>query len=73
LLGQTDTLILSRQKQVGRYEKEMHDFIARKYPAIYTDIATKKALTDEIKATLNGALKEFSLVFDPNKKFKRGN
>ncbi len=55
-------------KQVGRYEKELHEFVTRKYPQLYTDIATKKVLADDIKTTLVSALKEFGTVFDPNKK-----
>jgi F-type H+-transporting ATPase subunit alpha len=54
--------------QVGRYEKEFHEFLARKYSSLTGELAEKKALTDEIKAKLVTALKEFGTLFDPEKK-----
>ena len=53
---------------LGRYEKELYEFLTRKYPQIYTEIETKKALTDDIKKILVDALKEFQQIFDPSKK-----
>ena len=63
--GFVDALPVS---SLGRYEKELHEFLARKYPQIYKELETKMALTDEIKKMLGDALKEFAQIFDPNKK-----
>jgi len=53
--------------KLGRYEKEMFEFLERKHNGLFGDIVAKKALTDEIKKTLNEALKEFGGIFDSSK------
>jgi F-type H+-transporting ATPase subunit alpha len=49
-------------KQVGRYQKEMIQFIQQKYSDIPKTINTSKKL-DDVKAKLVAALNEFKAVF----------
>ena len=55
-------------KELHRFETELSDFFDRKYPQIFTDIATKKVLSDELKKTLVDAIKDFKMVFNTDKK-----
>ncbi len=48
---------------LGRFESELAKFIDQKHAAIFTDIASKKELTDGIKAALNKAIEEFKKRF----------
>ena len=53
------------EADVRRYEKELLDFLARKFPTITKAIANDKAIKDETKKQLNEALNEFKSVFEP--------
>jgi F-type H+-transporting ATPase subunit alpha len=48
---------------LGRYEEELYSFIETRHPELLADIAKKGALTDDIKATLDKALKAFGNSF----------
>jgi F-type H+-transporting ATPase subunit alpha len=50
---------------IVRWMREFIEFADGRYPQISKDIASKQALTDDIKATLNKALAEFNDVFQP--------
>jgi F-type H+/Na+-transporting ATPase subunit alpha len=50
-------------EQVGRYMKELMEFLDGRHPEIARSIAEKKALDDGIKAALNKALAEFRGIF----------
>jgi F-type H+/Na+-transporting ATPase subunit alpha len=50
-------------EQVGRYMKELNEFLDNRHPDIAKSIAEKKALDDGIKANLNKALAEFRGLF----------
>ncbi|MFZ4405340.1 MAG: F0F1 ATP synthase subunit alpha [Pseudobdellovibrionaceae bacterium] len=56
------------EADVKRYEKEMIEFLRNKYSQILQTIVEKKAMTDELKKSLVGALQEFAAVFQPSKK-----
>ena len=58
--GYIDKLPIS---QIAPYERGMHDFIEKKYPAIYETIRTKKAVDADTEATLKKALDEFASAF----------
>src|SRR3990172_3565527 len=49
--------------QVGRYMTELMEFLDTLHPDILKKIAEKKALDDEIKASLNKSLVEFRGIF----------
>jgi len=51
------------ENQARRYEKEMLEFLKTKHSHILKNIAEKKAINDEIKASLKSALDEFKAVF----------
>jgi F-type H+-transporting ATPase subunit alpha len=51
------------ENQVKRYESEVLNFLKTKHSSILTGIAEKKALTDDIKKLLVGALEEFKVIF----------
>jgi F-type H+-transporting ATPase subunit alpha len=51
------------ENQVKRYESEVLNFLKTKHSSILTGIADKKALTDDIKKLLVGALDEFKVIF----------
>ncbi len=55
------------EQDVQRYEKEMIEFLKQKYASIVTDIADKKALSDDNKKALVSALKEFAAIFKASK------
>jgi F-type H+/Na+-transporting ATPase subunit alpha len=48
---------------LGRYEEELYSFIETKYPDLLGKILKVGALTDEIKGSLDKALKEFGNLF----------
>ncbi|QRK10298.1 F0F1 ATP synthase subunit alpha [Archangium violaceum] len=50
---------------VVRWMREFIEFADGRYPDIAKDIASKRELTNEIKAALNKALTEFNDVFQP--------
>ncbi|WP_257451242.1 F0F1 ATP synthase subunit alpha [Archangium lipolyticum] len=50
---------------VVRWMREFIEFADGRYPQVAKDIATKRELTNEIKAALNKALAEFNEVFQP--------
>ncbi|NTX11055.1 F0F1 ATP synthase subunit alpha [Myxococcus sp. CA051A] len=50
---------------VVRWMREFLDFTDGKYPTISKDIASKRELTNDIKASLNKAIVEFNDVFQP--------
>jgi len=48
---------------VASYEKQLFEFIENKHPDILTEIRDKRELSDELKAKMTEALKEFDGVF----------
>ena len=58
--GYIDHLAIS---QVAPYERGLHDFIEKKYPAIYETIRTKKVVDADAETTLKKALDEFAGSF----------
>jgi F-type H+-transporting ATPase subunit alpha len=50
-------------EQVGRYMKELIEFLDGRHPEIAKTIAEKKALDDGIRKSLDAALKEFRGIF----------
>lgn len=48
---------------VAKYEAGLYSFIESKYPDIFSGIAEKKELTDDIKQSLNKALTEYGEEF----------
>jgi F-type H+-transporting ATPase subunit alpha len=54
-------------KDVGRWAKEFLEFVNGKFAQLPKDLAAKKELTADIKATLNKAIAEFNEVFQPTK------
>ncbi len=58
--GLVDDLPVS---ELGRFELELHKFIETKHPQILTDIVTKKALDDELKGQIKGAIESFKKKF----------
>lgn len=55
------------ETEVGRYEKEMLEFLKQKYPAILKEISEKKAVSDDLKKEMINALKEFGAIFKSSK------
>jgi F-type H+-transporting ATPase subunit alpha len=51
------------KEQVGRYLKELIEFLDARHPGIAKAIAEKKALDDGIRKELDGALREFRGIF----------
>ncbi len=49
--------------QIAAYERGLHDFIEKQYPAIYESLRAKKSLDDQTEATLKKALDEFATAF----------
>ncbi len=58
--GYTDKLPVDSLKQ---YEQDLYRYIDEKHPELWTDLKAKKELTDEIKKTLDKALKSFGKKF----------
>jgi F-type H+-transporting ATPase subunit alpha len=50
-------------EEVRRYEEELYRFIETRYPSVFTGIAEKKILDDDIKPALESALGEFNKQF----------
>jgi F-type H+-transporting ATPase subunit alpha len=50
-------------EEVRRYEEELYRFIETRYPNVFTGIAEKKILDDDIKPALESALGEFNKQF----------
>jgi F-type H+-transporting ATPase subunit alpha len=48
---------------LGRFEEELYKFIEQKHPSVFTDIAEKKALDDELKAKMKKAIEAFKKRF----------
>jgi F-type H+/Na+-transporting ATPase subunit alpha len=58
--GYTDKLPVESLKQ---YEIDLYRYIDEKHPELWTDIKSKRELTDDIKKTLDKALKSFGKKF----------
>ncbi len=50
-------------EQVGRYMRELVEFLDARHPDVAKSIAEKKALDDGIRKSLDAALREFSGIF----------
>jgi F-type H+-transporting ATPase subunit alpha len=50
-------------EEVGRYMKELLEFLAARHPGIGQKIVEKKALDDGLRKELDAALEEFKGVF----------
>jgi F-type H+-transporting ATPase subunit alpha len=48
---------------LARFETELFAYIESKHPSIFSDIAEKKTISDELDTQLAGAIKEFKQVF----------
>ncbi|AGH96824.1 F0F1 ATP synthase subunit alpha [Pseudobdellovibrio exovorus] len=62
--GYMDSL---QDADVNRFEKELLQFLKQKYSNILKTIEEKKQISDDVKAELVAALKEFAAVFQPTK------
>ena len=49
--------------ELHRYEEDLYRFIETRHPTVFTGIAEKKILDDEVKAALEAALTEFNKQF----------
>jgi F-type H+-transporting ATPase subunit alpha len=58
--GYTDKLPVDSLKQ---YEQDLYRYIDEKHPELWTDLKAKKEITDDIKKTLDKALKAFGKKF----------
>jgi F-type H+-transporting ATPase subunit alpha len=56
------------ESDVKKYEAEMVEFLKTKHPEILKTIVEKKAISDDTKKALLGALGEFAAIFQPSKK-----
>jgi len=54
--------------QVHAYEEELYRFVGARHAALFTGIAEKKELTDELKARVEAVLKEFGQQFHAGQK-----
>jgi len=50
-------------EELRRYEEDLYRFIETRHPKVFTGIAEKKILDDEVKAALESALTEFNSQF----------
>jgi F-type H+-transporting ATPase subunit alpha len=50
-------------EELRRYEEDLYRFIETRHPKVFTGIAEKKILDDEVKAALESALTEFNNQF----------
>ena len=50
-------------EDLSRYEEELYPFLETSHPTLLTTIAAKKTLDDDLKNTMNEALKEFGKIF----------
>ena len=58
--GYTDKLPVDSLKQ---FEQDLYRYIDEKHPDLWTEIKTKREITDDIKKTLDKALKSFTKKF----------
>lgn len=58
--GFLDSLPLDR---LGDYEAQLYDFVAQRYPQIYTDIDAKQAIDDELDGKIKSMLEDFGSTF----------
>jgi F-type H+-transporting ATPase subunit alpha len=58
--GSLDPLPVSAAQ---RFEQELYSFLEAKHPTVLTGLASKRELTDELKAALDRALADFGKVF----------
>ncbi len=56
------------ESDVKKYEAEMVEFLKTKHPEILKTIVEKKAISDDTKKALLGALGKFAAIFQPSKK-----
>ena len=56
------------EQDARRYDKEMLQFVAQKYPTLVSDINRDKAIKDDTKKKLVEALTEFKAIFEPSTK-----
>lgn len=54
-------------KDARRYESEMLTFLKQKYSNVVNTIASEQKVSDDMKAKLEDALKEFKSIFEPGK------
>jgi F-type H+/Na+-transporting ATPase subunit alpha len=54
---------------LGRFEVELYAYLESKNPTVFSDILTKKALDDELKAKIRKAIETFKkkFILDPSK------
>ncbi len=50
---------------LGRYEKELYEFIESKHPYIFEELEAKKEIDDELDEKMKKVLEEFDTVFNP--------
>ncbi len=50
-------------KKVGKFEKEYMDFMVQRKPELLAKIVSDKKITDEIKGSVEEAIKEFKAIF----------
>ena len=62
--GYLDTIAVS---EVRAFEIELYKYIETRHPDLFTSIAQKKVLDDEIKGKLNAAVKAFAGDFTARK------
>jgi F-type H+-transporting ATPase subunit alpha len=55
-------------EDVGRYSRELLEFLAARHPEVVKKIAEKKAFDDQIRKDLDAALEEFKGVFQAEQK-----
>jgi F-type H+-transporting ATPase subunit alpha len=46
-----------------KYERELYTFLDAKHAQVMSELRDKKELTDDLKAKLDGALKDFAKIF----------
>jgi F-type H+-transporting ATPase subunit alpha len=54
-------------EDVGRYEEELYRFLETRHPAVMDGIASKKTIDDELKGSIESALKEFGQQFSASR------
>jgi F-type H+-transporting ATPase subunit alpha len=62
--GYLDTIAVS---DVRTFETELYSFIDSRHPELFRGIAEKKQLDDQLKASLDGAVKQFAAEFSSRK------
>jgi len=55
-------------EEVGRYMKELLEFLSTRHPGVSKKLVEKKALDDGIRKELDAALEEFKGVFQAEQK-----